>query len=419
MTIVPVDSNAKNLEKFDVKGNKEKNEREVRLHEQSFEKTSWTESLKTFEWNNDFPLYDRIKGSFVDLKMSKIKRKSTLDLTESLWYKMNLNEWDEKKNTPEINKKFVILSIVDVVNQLNIVEKEQTSLRDGLVWTQNLNEWKEGDLHYVWEINDPDYTILKWLEKNKDLNLTEDETALIWEKFSSTDNIIKAILAVDEWISDSRKHNIISKVLDIQVELNRETKWLPDVFTPFSCLDIWEWNQDNVINMIWNNYAKISWWDWRDDIDTAINRSLNKLIHNKIVPHRYSELMRKNIDNIRKPWVKMEDKVEALRIVFLNVNWVMWFSWKTMIQAKERVDSNAKVENENIDDMYQKVLWILKRHSDKEKDKFSNWMDKSKDIQAQIKAEEEKEMAALDWNLFDSIWERWANDENFWNNGTA
>lgn len=403
------DNKDKNPEVYNEEKNIEQKEREVKLHEQSFEKTSWTDSLKTFEWNSDFPLYNRIKWSFVDMKMSSLKRNTVLDLTNSLWYKIDFNEIDEKLNTPEINKKFVILSIVDVVNTLKIEKEEQSSLRDDLIWVWDLDEWDENNLHFTEDIDDPDYPLLKWLEKNKDLNLSEIETKAIWEHLWSTETIIEAIESVsDEIINQTRKQEIISKINDIHEELNKENVWLPDIFVTFPSLVPDEWKQDNVINLIWSNYAQISWWDWKNDIDTAINIWLNKILYKKVIPNRYSELMQKNITIIRDWSIGIREKVSALRVIFHNVNGVMWFSWKTMDKIKARIDDNKTTQDENLEEMYKNVLKLLKNHSDNEKNKFEKQQDSAKKAWQMEKKDtlsEEQELDRLLAEFSENAWD--------------
>ncbi len=361
----------KNLEVFGSQESKERKEHEVRLHEQSFEKTPWTESLKTFEWNKDFPLYDKIKSSFVDLKMSTLKREEVINLTNNLWYKLSLNPWDEKLNTPKINKKFVILSIVDVVNTLNMEEKEQSSLRDNLIWVWDFKETNDDDLHFTQNVDDPDYPLLRWLEKNKDLKLTEVETFAIWEQLLSTETIIEAIEAVwEDLINSTRKQEIISKINDIHKELNKQKVWLPEIFWTFPSLSVEEWKKDNVISLIGDNYSKISWWDWRDDINTAINISLNKILYKKVIPNRYSELMQKNISIIRESNNNIKEKVSSLKVIFYSVNGVMWFSWKSMAKVKEQMDKNIAAQEENLEEMYKNVLNLLKKHSENENNRL-------------------------------------------------
>ncbi|PID86429.1 hypothetical protein CSB08_00395 [Candidatus Gracilibacteria bacterium] len=361
----------KNLEVFGSQESKERKEHEVRLHEQSFEKTPGTESLKTFEGNKDFPLYDKIKSSFVDLKMSTLKREEVINLTNNLGYKLSLNPGDEKLNTPKINKKFVILSIVDVVNTLNMEEKEQSSLRDNLIGVGDFKETNDDDLHFTQNVDDPDYPLLRGLEKNKDLKLTEVETFAIGEQLLSTETIIEAIEAVGEdLINSTRKQEIISKINDIHKELNKQKVGLPEIFGTFPSLSVEEGKKDNVISLIGDNYSKISGGDGRDDINTAINISLNKILYKKVIPNRYSELMQKNISIIRESNNNIKEKVSSLKVIFYSVNGVMGFSGKSMAKVKEQMDKNIAAQEENLEEMYKNVLNLLKKHSENENNRL-------------------------------------------------
>lgn len=401
-----------NREAFNEKRNSEEKEVEIMKYEWEFEKTPWTDKLKSF---ND-EIHSKVELSFVYLKMSSKKTKTTLDLSkDKYWFNFDITKW----SLEDINKKFVILSIVDVVEKLNLENHEKISASQSLVWISEISpESDETDLHYNEAIDDPDYPILKWLEKNNELKLTEIETKAIWEKLSNTNTIMDAIDSVsDELIWSIRKQEIKSVIEKTLSEMNKEG--LPSIFWSFDSLSANEWESNYIVELIWSNYAKISWWDWRLDIDVAINRSLNKIIHNKVIPNRYNELMQKNIRIIRWKDSNMKQKIDALKIISFNVNWVVWSHWKSSSIVNEKI-KNEDIQKEDLKEIYKKVINVLMKKNSHNKEKQSeNSRNNSKSIKLENAKREAEEKAWLDWNLFDVISQRASNDENYPKNKAA